>query len=371
MRKKLTIIFPLVLTSMIAGCGYTQQTPYRSSTSATVNKPLSADTSGSSASASAKVSSSADTEDASVATDTIKEIPEPDKMFTISFADRSASKDAIFVQPDSNGYAQYIITANFAPSFFSLREVIGDGNANMTPGDILFETPDMKAGDYIFLTDVIPEGIPSRMIEWEDGNGQTYSRAISESGKDGSLLLIDMDPVENQPTDLSVLPAYIYPGSDPVLAAVTSYMADVMTGYYSDYDVSIPAPVILKQEEIDDNHVKVYGNFWIFNYDMQGQILENTSGGEAPGYMIATRDGDGMKVTDAEFAGDGAEYAEDIKTFCGGDNSLEAQYFASNDAGQEPLLSVRKGFIRDYVKANELDITAYQDYGWDPVDLSD
>ncbi len=371
LRKRLIEILPLVLAAMIAGCGDTQQTPDGSSTSVTANEALSAESTSSSASASAEVNSPADTADASVASNTSKEIPDPDKMFTISFADESACEGAIFSQPDSNGYAQYVITAGFAPSFFSLREVIGDENANMTPGDILFETSDMKAGDYIYLTDVIPEGIPSRMIEWADGNGQTYSRAISESGKDGSLLLIDMDPEESHLTDVPALPAYIYPGGDPVLAAVTSYMADVMTGYYSDYDVSIPAPVILKQEKIDDTHIKVYGNFWIFNYDLQGQTLENVSGGEAPGYMIVTRDGDSMKVTDAEFAGDGAEYAEDIKNFCGDDKSLESQYFASNDAGQEPLLSVRKEFIHDYVEANGLDITAYQDYGWEPVGLSD
>ena len=35
----------------------------------------------------------------------------------------------------------------------------------------------------------------------------------------------------------------------------------------------------------------------------------------------------------------------------------------------DPLKSIREKYIREYVEENELDVTAYQDEGWDPVEL--
>ena len=56
-----------------------------------------------------------------------------------------------------------------------------------------------------------------------------------------------------------------------------------------------------------------------------------------------------------------------IKRFASGDSELETMYFAAEDlkANQE----TRTQFIKAYVEANDLDITAYQDYGWEPITL--
>ena len=61
------------------------------------------------------------------------------------------------------------------------------------------------------------------------------------------------------------------------------------------------------------------------------------------------------------------KYVADIKRFADGDSDLEAKYFAAEDlkANQE----IRTQFIKAYVEGNDLEITAYQDYGWDPIPL--
>ena len=41
--------------------------------------------------------------------------------------------------------------------------------------------------------------------------------------------------------------------------------------------------------------------------------------------------------------------------------------FAAAQADDEAMEKIRAEFIKDYVEANGLNITAYQDYGWDPV----
>ena len=119
----------------------------------------------------------------------------------------------------------------------------------------------------------------------------------------------------------------------------------------------------------DSTHAKVYGSFWILNYVKQGEILENISGGEYPGVMDLEKDGDTWTVTAFTTAGEDDDYAADIEQFADGDSELAEKYFAAADLKAEANEEIRTRFIRDYVEANSLAVTAYRDYGWDPVPL--
>ena len=164
----------------------------------------------------------------------------------------------------------------------------------------------------------------------------------------------------------SGLPAYTYPGNNPIEAAVAAYTVELGKNYRTvDGGVTIPAPVILKTAEQDDLHLRVYGNFWVFHYAAEDGILSCVSGGEAPGIITLVKQGDRWEVEAMETAGDGADYAKDIRRFANGDAELEAAYFTAH----EQLKGVRTRFIREYVNANSLDIAAYQDFGWDAIPL--
>ena len=167
------------------------------------------------------------------------------------------------------------------------------------------------------------------------------------------------------------LPAYAYAGSDPIEAAVAAYVAENLGSRFllPQGAASIPAPVILKTIKQDETTTLVYGNFWVMNYVQRGAVLECASGGEAPGIMTLTKDGDGWKVTAFEEAGSGEDYEKDIQRFCQGDKELEYAYFSAADADLVPFKSARQQFIQDYVTANKLAVRAYQDYGWAPVDV--
>ena len=168
------------------------------------------------------------------------------------------------------------------------------------------------------------------------------------------------------------LPAYVYPGNDPIEAAVTACMVEKGKDYLlEDGAVTIPAPVILKTVFQDDTHTLVYGNFWVLNYVAKDHVLECISGGEYPGIMTLEKKDDRWEAVALETAGDGDDYAKDIRRFADGDAELEAAFFHTQDVFEEPLKGVRTRFIQDYVKANGLDITAYQDYGWDAIPLTD
>ena len=167
------------------------------------------------------------------------------------------------------------------------------------------------------------------------------------------------------------LPAYAYAGTDPIEAAVAAYVAENLGSRFllPQGAASIPAPVILKTVEQDETTTLVYGNFWVMNYVQRGAVLECASGGEAPAVMTLTKSADGWTVTAFEEAGDGDDYAKDVKRFSQGDKELEKAYFAAADVNEDPLKSVRQRFIQDYVTVNKLAVRAYQDYGWAPVDV--
>lgn len=168
------------------------------------------------------------------------------------------------------------------------------------------------------------------------------------------------------------LPAYVYPGDDPIEAAVTACIVEKGKDYLlEDGAVTIPAPVILKTVFQDDTHALVYGNFWVLNYVAKEHILECISGGEYPGVMTLEKKDDCWEAVALETAGDGDDYPKDIRRFADGDAELEAAFFHTQDVSEEPLKGVRTRFIQDYVNANGLDITAYQDYGWDAIPLTD
>lgn len=161
------------------------------------------------------------------------------------------------------------------------------------------------------------------------------------------------------------LPPYEYPGPELFYSVLYSYLIDELSPYYSEADVCIPCPVIVHVDEEDNNDIKVYGNFWIFNYDLNGDILENTSGGSYPGCIHLKSTDEGYEVISMEVVEDGSNYTESAKEIFG--EYYDAFEKATSDA--EQTQDIRAQIIANYVAANNLSITAYQDYGWDPVTL--
>ncbi len=166
------------------------------------------------------------------------------------------------------------------------------------------------------------------------------------------------------------LPAYAYTGNDPVEAAVAAFTADQGSLYLTEENsVTIPAPVILKTEETGDGQMKVYGNFWVFNYVQNGDVLECISGGESPGVLTLAAEGEKWLPSSFEGVDSGEEYETDILMICGDDRELADGYFTASDASLEPFREARFKYLREYVTANGLSVTAIQDPGWEPEDI--
>jgi hypothetical protein len=162
---------------------------------------------------------------------------------------------------------------------------------------------------------------------------------------------------------------YGYTGNDPVEAAVYKYLAEeVSASYQPPADaVSIPVVQIIDLDvDSDDGEAEVSGDFWVLNYTVEGDTLKCISGGAHPGKMELVKNGDVYVVEEFEVVEDGANYEPSAKDI------FEERYddfvqVSSDDTTRE---KVRAEIIANYVKANGLEVTKYQDEGWDPVDLA-
>ena len=159
--------------------------------------------------------------------------------------------------------------------------------------------------------------------------------------------------------------AYGYAGDDPVEIAVYKYMAEEASKNFEKADVSIPTVNIVHVDYTNPDEVLVYGDFWVENYNIKGDTLECESGGNFPGVMHLSKDGDGYVVSSFDAVADGASFDSSAKELFGENFDAFMKVYSDSDARDE----LRKVTVSDYVKLNGLEVAQYKDYGHDPVKL--
>ncbi|MBR4168887.1 MAG: hypothetical protein IKR47_04065 [Lachnospiraceae bacterium] len=207
-----------------------------------------------------------------------------------------------------------------------------------------------------------------------DAADQAEEAATDDAGAEADTSATDAADAADAGAENAGLPPYKYTGSDPYLAQIIDYQLTEIAPMYAEAEVFIPEPHVLLVDEKNPADIKVIGNFWIMGYDLDGTVLMTQCGGEMPAVFHFEKDeADGsvhLKAQDfVEVAGDGAQYAKDIKKFCEGYDGLEEQFYGTDNGKGEANTQTRIEFIRQYVSDNNLDITAFQDYGWDPVSI--
>ncbi len=159
--------------------------------------------------------------------------------------------------------------------------------------------------------------------------------------------------------------AYGYGGTDPVEAAVYKYMAEEVSKSFEKADVSIPTVNIVAVDYTNEDDVVVYGDFWIENYNIEGDTLKCVSGGNFPGVMHLSKDGDGYTVGSMDVVTDGGGFDDSAKELFGEYYDDFMKVYSDSEARDE----LRRITVTDYVNLNGLAVSRYRDEGWDPVEL--
>jgi hypothetical protein len=170
-------------------------------------------------------------------------------------------------------------------------------------------------------------------------------------------------------TNTSDVAKYGYTGTDPIEAAVYQYLCETIAPQYDMPEGAITIPVVQVIDvdvDDDDGDAEVLGDFWVLNYVVEGDTLKCVSGGAHPGKMDLNKVGDAYVVEEFEGVQDGSNYDSSAKDI------FEEHYdeFSKVSSDEKTREKVRAENIANYVKATGLNVTKYQDEGWDPVELA-
>ena len=142
--------------------------------------------------------------------------------------------------------------------------------------------------------------------------------------------------------------------------AIDRYLTDSIGSQYAKGEHCVPIHSIVRVDECDAEDIKVWGDFWVFNYNQVGDTLKCVSGGSHPGLMHIRQTEKGFEVTAFDQVEDGSSYLPTAKKIFG-DKFDVFKTINSDEKNRERL---RAEGLATYAKKNGLAVTLYQDYGW-------
>ena len=147
--------------------------------------------------------------------------------------------------------------------------------------------------------------------------------------------------------------------------AISTYLVKEIGPHYLQGELCIPTLMIVSEEEADAAHVRVWGDFWIFWYNVSGDTFKTVSGGNHSGCMTLEEADGVLKVTAFDQTVDGAGNDASARRIFGSHYDIY-QNMHSNERVRE---AVRQEQLGEYVRSHGLNARYYQDYGWDAVAL--
>lgn len=164
---------------------------------------------------------------------------------------------------------------------------------------------------------------------------------------------------QTEPTDDTL------PTEQPTyLSAIEDYLVSEIGASYSKGDVCIPYYEVVYTDETDTTDIRVWGDWWVDNYNIAGDTLITVSGGNHPGLFHVRKEGTRFEVIAFDQVEDGAGNAESAKRIFG---EHYDEYKGGDSCGL--LDEIRYETIARYVKEHSLNVTLCKDYGWPAVVL--
>jgi PBP1b-binding outer membrane lipoprotein LpoB len=98
---------------------------------------------------------------------------------------------------DENGQ-RVALTASGTVQNLRISEAVWDSDyKTCAPGRLFYACSSLGPEDAVLLTTVIPESAPSLILTWDGADGTARSACLTQSGKDGSILLMDVSLTTN------------------------------------------------------------------------------------------------------------------------------------------------------------------------------
>ena len=142
--------------------------------------------------------------------------------------------------------------------------------------------------------------------------------------------------------------------------AIDRFLVNEFGKQYAEGEHCVPIHSIVTVDERKPEDILVWGDFWVFNYNLVGDTLKCVSGGSHPGLMHIRQTEKGFEVTSFDQVEDGSRFLPSAKKIFG--KKFKAfQTINSDEKAREKLRA--EGLLK-YVKEHGLSAIMYQDYGW-------
>lgn len=147
--------------------------------------------------------------------------------------------------------------------------------------------------------------------------------------------------------------------------AICNYLVKEIGLHYRQGQYCAPTLLIAATEEIDAVETRVWGDFWIYWYDLSGDTLKTVSGGNHAGCItLREQDGD-ISATAFEQTVDGTGNEASAKRIFGQHYDIYQNMHSNPDVRE----AVRREQLQEYIRRIELNAHYYQDYGWEAVNI--
>ena len=150
-----------------------------------------------------------------------------------------------------------------------------------------------------------------------------------------------------------------------VREAIYDYLTREIGAHYLQGDLCIPMLMIVNEENGEDGSEYVWGDFWVFNYQIAGDTLKTVSGGSHPGKLTISEADGALYVSAFERVEDGAGNQPSAQRIFG----TRYDVYQAIHANEKVREYVRAEQLRYYIRIHELNFHYYQDYGWPAVEL--
>ena len=142
--------------------------------------------------------------------------------------------------------------------------------------------------------------------------------------------------------------------------AIERYLINEFGSKYLKGQYCVPFQTVIGVDERNSDDILVWGDFWVFNYNLDGDILKTVSGGSHPGLMHIKQTDKGFEIISFEQVEDGSRYLPSAKKIFG--NKYEAFHKINSDENRRE--KHRAEVLTNYVQKHNIAATKYQDYGW-------
>lgn len=147
--------------------------------------------------------------------------------------------------------------------------------------------------------------------------------------------------------------------------AIHRYLVDSISSQYAEADIRVPLPTVVAVDESNSEDIKVWGEFWVMNFNQAGDTLKMVSGGSHAGLMRIRQTEKGFEVTGFEQVADGSLFEKTAKQIFG--DKYDA--FVAVYSDHEKRNRHHEELLSEYVKKHHLTATMYQDNGQDAKPL--